>query len=146
MLNRVGRALVAVRKMEIEPSAVLPPVTTICVLDDDSSMLRAIDRLLSSTGLEAQLFSDPLVFLTYAKCHSVAVAVIDIWMPGVSGLQVRKELQAISPKTRVIIVTANDDDSVRNQAMQGGTSALFIKPFDDNEFLGAVYQAMALAT
>jgi DNA-binding NarL/FixJ family response regulator len=76
----------------------------------------------------------------------VAVAVIDIWMPGVSGLQVRKELQAISPKTRVIIVTANDDDSVRNQAMQGGTSALFIKPFDDNEFLGAVYQAMALAT
>ena len=73
MLNRVGRALVAVRKMEIEPSAVLPPVTTICVLDDDSSMLRAIDRLLLSAGLEAQLFSDPLGFLSYAGRHSVAI-------------------------------------------------------------------------
>jgi len=109
-------------------------------------MLRAIDRLLSSAGLEAQLFSEPLGFLTYAKCHSVAVAVIDLWMPAVSGLQFKKELQAISPKTRVIIITANDDDSARNQAMQGGAIALFIKPFDDDEFLAAVYQAMAPAT
>jgi len=133
--------------MEIEPSAVVPSVAaTICVLDDDAAMLRAIDRLLLSAGLEAQLFSDPLGFLAYAKCHSVALAVIDIWMPGVSGLQVKKELQAISPKTRVIIITANEDDSVRNQAMQGGTSALFIKPFDDAQFLAAVYQAMASAT
>jgi FixJ family two-component response regulator len=102
-------------------------------------MLRAIHRLLLSGGLEAQLFSDPLGFLAYAKCHSVAVAVIDIWMPGVSGLQVKKELQAISPKTRVIIITANADDLARNQAMQGGTIALFIKPFDDGEFLAAVH-------
>ena len=77
------------------------------------------------------MFNDPLGFLTYAKCHSVAVALIDIWMPAVSGLQVKKELQAISPKTRVIIITANDDDSARNQAMQDGTIALFIKPFAD---------------
>jgi FixJ family two-component response regulator len=133
--------------MDIDPSALLPPVaTTICVLDDDPSMLRAIDRLLSSAGLEAQLFSEPLGFLTYAKCRSVAVAVIDLWMPAVSGLQVKKELQAISPKTRVIIITANDDDSARNQAMQGGTSAFFIKPFDDYDFLAAVYQAMASGT
>jgi FixJ family two-component response regulator len=109
-------------------------------------MLRAIDRLLLSAGLEAQLFSDPLGFLTYAKCHSVAVAVIDIWMPGISGLQVKKELQTISPKTRVIIITANEDDSVRNQAMQGGAIALFIKPFNDDEFLAAVHQAIAAAT
>jgi FixJ family two-component response regulator len=133
--------------MDIDPSALLPPVaTTICVLDDDPSMLRAIDRLLSSAGLEAQLFSEPLGFLRYAKCHCVAVAVIDLWMPGESGLQVKKELQAISPKARVIIITANDDDSARSQAMQGGTVALFIKPFADDEFLAAVHQAMASAT
>jgi FixJ family two-component response regulator len=130
--------------MEIEPSAVSPPA--ICVLDDDPSMLRAIDRLLSSVGFEAQLFSDPLGFLTYAKGHPMAVAVIDIWMPGISGLQVKKELQAISPKTRVIIITANEDDAVRAQAMQGGTIALLIKPFDDDEFVDAVYQAMNSAT
>ena len=133
--------------MSIDPPAVLPPfTTTICVLDDDPSMLRAIDRLLSSVGLETQLFSDPLGFLSYARCHAVAVAVIDIWMPELNGLEVKKELQGVSPKTRIIIITANDDISVRNEAMRGGVIALFIKPFDDDEFLAAVYQAMASAT
>lgn len=140
MLGKWSDLSLLLQKMKIDPFAVLPP--TICVLDDDPSMLKAIHRLLLSDGLEAQLFSDPLGFLAYAKCHSVAVAVIDIWMPGVSGLQVKKELQAISPKTRVIMITANADDLARNQAMQGGTIALFIKPFDDGEFLAAVHQAM----
>ena len=117
----------------------------ICLLDDDPSVLKATGRLLSSVGWEVATFSDPHAFLRHAQTHHPRLVVIDIWMPGVSGLQVRKELQAISPKTRVIIVTANDDDSVRNQAMKGGTSALFIKPFDDDEFLTAVYQAMASA-
>ena len=135
------------RKMDIDPPAALPPVNTaICVLDDDPSMLRAIDRLLSSVGLETRLFSDPVQFLTYARCHAVAVAVIDIWMPGISGLQVKEELQAVSPRSRVIIITANDDDAMRNRVMQGGTVALFIKPFDNEEFLASVYQAMASAT
>ena len=133
--------------MDIASSAVPPAVTgTICILDDDAAMLRAIDRLLSSGGLEAQLFSDPLGFLAYAKSHSVGVAVIDVWMPGISGLQVKEKLQTISPKTRVVIITANEDDLVRNQAMQGGTVAFFVKPFDNGEFLAAVYQAMASAT
>jgi len=133
--------------MSIDPAAVLAPVSaTICVLDDDPSILRAIDRLLSSVGLETQLFSNPFGFLSYARCHAMAVAVIDIWMPGLNGLEVKKELQGVSRKTRIIIITANDDISVRNEAMRGGVIALFIKPFDDDEFLAAVYQAMASAT
>jgi FixJ family two-component response regulator len=133
--------------MDIVPSAAPPALTaTICILDDNVSMLRAIERLLSSDGLEAQLFSDPLRFLAYAKSHCVGVAVVDVCMPGLNGLQVKEKLQTISPKTRVIIITADEDDSVRNQAMQSGTVAFFIKPFDDGEFLAAVYQAMASAT
>ena len=106
-------------------------------------MLRALDRLLSSVGLHAQLFSEPLVFLSYVICNSVALAVIDIWMSNMSGLEVQKELQAVSPKTRVIISTANDHDSVRNAAIQAGAIAYFVKPFDDGAFLAAVHQAMA---
>jgi FixJ family two-component response regulator len=133
--------------MDIVPSAVPTPVTAeICIVDDDAAMLRAIDRLLSSSGLEVQLFSDPIGFLAYAKSHSVGVAVIDVWMPGLSGLQVKEKLQTISPGTRVIIITANEDDSLRKQAMRGGTVAFFTKPFDDGEFLAAVYQALASAT
>jgi FixJ family two-component response regulator len=130
--------------MDVNSSAVLPPaIGIICLVDDDPSMLRALDRLLSSAGLQAQLFSEPLVFLSYVICHSVALAVIDIWMSVMSGLQVQKELQAVSPKTRVIIMTGNDDDSVRNAAIQAGAIAYFDKPFDDEAFLAAVHRAMA---
>jgi FixJ family two-component response regulator len=130
--------------MDVNSSAVLPPVAgIICLVDDDPSMLRALDRLLSSVGLQAQLFSEPLVFLSYVICNSVALAVIDIWMSVISGLEVQKELQAVSPKTRVIIMTGNDDYSVRNAAIRAGAVAYFDKPFDDDAFLAAVHQAMA---
>ena len=123
---------------------VLPAATgVICVVDDDPSMLKALNRLLSSVGLQAKLFSEPLAFLTYVICNTVALAVLDIFMSGMSGLEVQKELQAVSPKTRVIIMTGNDDDSVRNAAIQAGAMAYFDKPFDDEAFLAAVHQAMA---
>ena len=130
--------------MDVNSSAGLPPATgIICLVDDDPSMLRALDRLLSSAGLQAQLFSEPLGFLSYVIRNSVALAVIDIWMSGMSGLQVQKKLQAALPKTRVIIITATDEDSVRNAAIQAGAIAYFVKPFDDEAFLAAVHEAMA---
>jgi len=129
--------------MDVHSSAVLPSAAgTICLVDDDLSMLKALDRLLSSTGLQAHLFSEPLAFLSYVTCNSVALAVIDIWMSGMSGLQVQEKLHAVLPKTRVIIITATDKDSVRNAAIQGGAIAYFVKPFDDDAFLAAVHQAM----
>jgi DNA-binding response OmpR family regulator len=123
---------------------VLPPAAgKICLIDDDPSMLRALDRLLLSAGLSAQLFSEPLDFLSYVSCNSVALAVIDIFMPGMSGLEVQTKLQVVSPKTRVIISTANDHDSVRNAAIEAGATAYFIKPFDHDAFLAAVRLAGA---
>jgi FixJ family two-component response regulator len=131
--------------MDVNSSAVLPPAAgIICLVDDDLSMLKALDRLLSSVGLQAQLFSEPLAFLSYATCNCVALAVIDIWMPDMSGLEVQKELQAVLPKTRVIIMTGNHYDSVRNAAIRAGAIAYFVKPFDDDAFLAAVHQAVAL--
>jgi FixJ family two-component response regulator len=126
-------------------SSVLPRVTgKICLLDDDPSMLKALDRLLSSAGLQAQLFSEPLGFLSYVIRNSVPVAVIDIWLStGMSGLDVQTKLQGVSPETRVIISTADNHDSVRNAAMQAGAVAYFVKPFNDDAFLAAVHQAIA---
>lgn len=135
------------QEMDFNSSTVLPFVTgAICIVDDDTSMLKALDRLLSSVGLQAQLFHEPLGFLSYARCNSVALAVIDIWMPGISGLEVQKRLQAVSPKTRVIIITANDNESVRNVAIGTGAIGFFVKPFDDEIFLAAVHRAMAAET
>src|SRR5580692_9065745 len=113
-------------------SSVLPRVEgKICLLDDDPSMLKALERLLSSAGLRAQSFSEPLGFLSYVIRNSVAVAVIDIWMPGRNGLEVQTKLRAVSPETRVIISSADDHDSVRTAAIQAGAIAYFVKPFDE---------------
>jgi FixJ family two-component response regulator len=129
--------------MDIHSSTFLPPAAgKICVIDDDQSMLKAFDRLLSSAGLQAQLFSEPLRFLSYVSYNFVVLAIIDIWMAEMSGLEVQTKLQAVSPKTRVIISTADDHDSVRNAAIQAGAVAYFVKPFSDDAFLAAVQQAI----
>ncbi len=62
-----------------------------------------------------------------------------------SGLELMKELRAISPGTRVIVVTADDEESVRSMAMQNGATAFFAKPFEDDIFLDAIRQAMAFS-
>src|SRR5260370_6193693 len=133
--------------MDAHAPSVLPHVAgTICLLDDDPSMLKALDRLLSSAGLQARLFSEPLDFLSFVIHNSVAVAVLDLWMLGMSGLEVQTKLQVVSPNTRVIISTANDHDSVRKAAIEAGAIAYFVKPFDYDALLAAVYQAIALWT
>lgn len=136
-----------INEMDFNSSADLPSVAgAICLVDDDPSMLRALDRLLSAAGLQAQLFLEPLGFLSYARCRSVALAVLDIWMPGMTGLATQQKLQTVSPNTRVIIITSDDDEWVRNAAIQGGAIAFFVKPFDDEAFLAVVHQTMVSKT
>jgi FixJ family two-component response regulator len=131
--------------MHVDPFVLSRVEGKICLLDDDLSMLKALDRLLSSAGLQAQLFSEPLGFLSYAIRNCVPVAVIDIWLSqGMSGLDVQTKLQGISPGTRIIIGTADNQDWVRNAAIKAGAIAYFVKPFDEDVFLATVHQALAL--
>jgi FixJ family two-component response regulator len=115
---------------------------TVCVVDDDTSVLKALGRLLSSAGLHAMGFKDPRVFLEHAKDHEVALAVIDVWMPELSGLEVQRLLQTIAPATPVIIMTARDDPGMDRIALAGGAVAFFAKPFSDSVFLDAVLRAL----
>jgi FixJ family two-component response regulator len=132
------------KKMNVDPFAVLSGVAaTVCVVDDDPSMLKALERLLLSAGLSARFFREPLSFLRYATNNPVRVALIDIWIPRMSGLELLKGLRTMSPGTRVIIVTADDEDSVRSAAMENGAAAFFAKPFENDIFLDAIRQAMA---
>jgi len=123
-----------------------PATSVICLLDDDPSVLKALGRLLSSAGLRAEPFSDPEQFLQYAKIHRSPVAVIDIWMPMMNGLEVQSRLHEISPSTRVIVVTGKADPLVRSTAMNAGALAFLTKPFDDEELVTSVRLALASAT
>jgi FixJ family two-component response regulator len=122
-----------------------PLTDVVCLLDDDPSVLKAVGRLLCSAGCRVKQFSDPNEFLVYAKVHRTAVAVIDVWMPVMSGLEVQSRLHELSPSTRVIIFTGRDDQRVRSSALNAGASAFLTKPFDDEELLTAVRLALASA-
>jgi FixJ family two-component response regulator len=118
----------------------------VCLLDDDPSVLKAVGRLLSSAGWRVKQFSEPDDFLVYAKIHRVPVAVIDVWMPLMNGLEVQSRLTELSPTTRVIIFTGKDDPRVRSTALNAGASAFLTKPFDDDELLTAIRLALTSAT
>jgi two-component system response regulator FixJ len=117
----------------------------ICLIDDDPSVLKSMQYLLASEGLKVRAFNRAQDFLTHAASHDVPVVVTDIWMNDVTGLEVLARLCAISPKTRVIVITAREDLAARATAMQIGPVAFFMKPFNDEKFLAAVHDALAQA-
>ena len=115
--------------------------SVICLLDDDLSFLKGLGRLLSWAGWPTQSFSDPAEFLRYAETQQNAVAVIDLYMPLMSGLEVQSRLREVSPSTRVIMVTAHGDRKVERTAIESGAIAFFKKPFNDTEFLSVIERA-----
>ena len=122
------------------------PTATICLLDDDPAVLKGMGRLLSAANWNVKQFSDPEEFLVYAKTHRPPIAVIDVWMPIMNGLEVQSRLREISPSTRIIIFTGKEDPRVRSTALNAGASAFFTKPFDNQEFLTAIRMALACVT
>lgn len=136
-----------------QPSTVVSPAvpssnaSVICLLDDDPSVLKGLGRLFSSVDLHAEKFSDPEEFLLYARTHRPAVALLDVFMPLMNGLKVQSQLRKISPSTRVIMFTGKVTYNalVRSAALNGGASAFFSKPFDDEELLTAVRLALTSA-
>jgi FixJ family two-component response regulator len=121
--------------------ALCKETSAVYLLDDDPSILKATRRLLDSVGWKVEAFSDPIAFLEHAAIHCPELAVIDIVMPDMNGLEVQTRLRRVSPSTRVIVLTAKDDPSVRRMAMNAGASAFFIKGVESGEFLAGVKAA-----
>jgi FixJ family two-component response regulator len=96
-----------------------------------------------SAGWHPEQFSDPDKFLSHVKVHRPTVAIIDVWMPLMNGLEVQSRVRELSPSTRVIMFTGKDDPLVRSTSLKAGASAFFTKPFDDEEFLTAVRFALS---
>jgi FixJ family two-component response regulator len=112
------------------------------LLDDDASVLKATRRLLDSAGWNnVKTFTDPNAFLQRAAMDPPDLAVIDILMPVMNGLEVQNRLQQVSPSTRVIVLTGQDDPSIRRTAINAGASAFFIKGVETDDFLAGLEAA-----
>jgi FixJ family two-component response regulator len=100
---------------------------TICVVDDDPSVLRSLQRLLDSDGLDAQTFDSPEVFLDYAREHAITLVVLDFSMPVKNGIEVQKQLRELSPRTSVVMITGREEPATRALALQGGAFAFLVQ-------------------
>jgi len=115
----------------------------IWLLDDDASMLKALGRLLNSAGFVVEKFSNPADFLSELEQRECRVAVLDVWMPDMNGLEVQACLRRDSPKTRIIFITGRDDPSVRQAALDAGAFAFLAKPFEDEVLVQLIREAEA---
>jgi FixJ family two-component response regulator len=117
----------------------------VCLVDDDESVRKSIVRVLESVGFKVQAFSEPDAFLRHLRMHSVPVAILDIWMDNMTGMELLAHLCARSPNTRCIFITGREDHAAEMTVMQAGAFAFFVKPFDNKRFLQAVQDALCAA-
>ena len=117
----------------------------IYIVDDDASVRKAVMRLMKSAGLPVQAFASAEAFLQDAEPSASDCLLLDIHMPGMSGIELQAHLQKTGTVVPVIYVTAFDDARAREQASRAGAAGYFRKPFDDQALLDAVYFATAHA-
>ena len=112
--------------------------TMICVVDDDPSVRKALKRLLSSAGYEVASFGSAEELLTSDRRELPDVFIIDVRMPGLSGLELQRELAASGSRVPVVFITAYRDDQARTLAHQAGAVAYLEKPVDEEVLLEAI--------
>jgi len=115
---------------------------SIWLLDDDVSMLKALGRLMNSAGFSVEKFNHPVAFLARLEQALCRVAVLDVWMPDMNGLEVQACLRQDSPETRIIFISGRDDPSVRQAALDAGAFAFFAKPFEDELLVKVIHEAL----
>ena len=116
--------------------------TPIYVVDDDQSVRWAFQLLLRSAGLEAQTFSSAEDFLDSVDLEGRAIVILDVRMPGKTGLDVMKRLASNKSRMKVIAVSASDDGPTRDLASELGAMAFFRKPVHDQALIDTIEWAM----
>jgi len=115
----------------------------VIVVDDDVSVRRGLERLLRSVGYEVELFASSRAFIERGEYEQADCLVLDVRMPGPSGLDVQHLLVSAGHDVPIIFVTGHGDIPMAVQAMSVGAIDFLVKPFDDLIFLNAVQRAIA---
>jgi FixJ family two-component response regulator len=117
-----------------------PEEPIVFAVDDDASMREALSRLFRSTGMRAQIFASAEDFLAMKRPDAPACLVLDVRLPGLSGLELQRELaDAAIP---IIFITGHGDIPMSVEAMKAGAVEFLTKPFRDQALLDAIHQAI----
>src|SRR5271169_1392560 len=114
----------------------------VCVIDDDSSIRESLSFLLRSARLKVQTFCSPQEFLARPPRESVGCLVLDVQLPGMSGLDLQQELASGDAQIPIIFITGYGNIAMSVRAMKAGAFEFLTKPFRDEDLLSAVDQAI----
>jgi FixJ family two-component response regulator len=112
------------------------------VVDDDESVREAIESLIASVGLRVQTFGTAREFLSRPLPDAPSCVVLDVRMPGLSGLDLQRELARAGTAIPIVFITGHGDVPMSVQAMKAGAVEFLMKPFHDHQLLDAIQQAI----
>ena len=115
----------------------------IAIVDDDASIRDALTSLLRAVGWRAESFATAEAFLQSGQVHTTACLLLDVRLPGNSGLELQRQLRSSQALIPIIFITAHGNDAMRAHALQAGAVAFFAKPFNDTALLEAIHTALA---
>jgi FixJ family two-component response regulator len=114
----------------------------ITVVDDDAAIREAVQSLLRSVGLRAEGFTSAQDFLQSGQLPDTACLIVDVRMPGMSGLELQQRLTTAYCPPPILFITAHGDAATRARALSAGAVAFLDKPFSDEGLLRAVQAAL----
>jgi len=114
----------------------------IAVVDDDASMRGALRNLLRSVGFRAAAFASAEEFLQASQIQDTACAIVDVRMPGMSGLELQQHLATMQYPIPLIFITAHGDAEARARALRAGAVDFLYKPFSEEVLLRAIQSAL----
>ena len=118
------------------------PEPMVFAIDDDASMREALSRLFRSIGMPAEIFASGQEFLRFKRPDAPACLVLDVRLPGLSGLDLQRELAIAGPAIPIIFITGRGDIPMSVQAMKAGAVEFLTKPFRDQALLDAIHHAI----
>ena len=114
----------------------------IAVVDDDDSLRDALQRFLRTLGFQVETFASGRDFLRSSQLGLVECVILDLAMPGMSGLEVQQQLAARDLQIPIVFITANRDDQLGQRAAAVGALAVLRKPVDQDELVRSVREAL----
>src|ERR1700730_18259949 len=131
--------------VDLQPRARAVPDSNACVvvIDDDPAFRESLGRLLRSVGLHAPLFASIADFLASEPADCATCLVLDVRLPGKSGLDFQRDLAAASVRLPIVFMTGHGDIPMSVQAMKAGAIEFLTKPFRDQDLLDAVNDGLA---
>jgi len=119
-----------------------PEKTVVFIIDDDARMRAATQRLLKTVGLHSESFATPQDFLHHKLPDVPSCLVLDVRLPGISGLDLQRKLKEIGVRIPIIFITGHADIPMSVKAMKSGAVEFLTKPFRDQDLVDAIQQAL----